>query len=70
MARAVPQGAQFSPEYRVTGYLLATWRSSKGRPVGAALPEPLVLAVLVLALAVAGGGWSEKVTLPSGPTMR
>ena len=69
--RPLLQGEQSLPVYSVTGNWLATRRSSKGRAAlpaaaGAGLP-----AVPVTGRAcAAGGGWSEKLTRPSGPTIR
>ena len=70
--RADAHGPQFSPVYSVTGYLLTICLNS----YGSTLPDALLLApglpaeVVAFALLAAGGGWSEKDTLPSGPTMR
>src|SRR3990167_2731687 len=66
--RALTQGGQSSPVYRVTGKRLETCRTSSGSAelTGTTAPEGerIVLAVSLL------GARSEKVTLPSGPTMR
>lgn len=70
MARAEPQGPQLLPVYKVTGYWPTTLRNSKGSEAVEMPPVPPALAAVTLALLAAGGGWSEKVTLPSGPTMR
>jgi hypothetical protein len=70
MDRADWQGLQFSPVYKVTGYLLATCRSSNGSALAGA-PPPLAadLPGAVFEL-LSTGGLSEKDTLPSGPTIR
>src|SRR6476659_4725044 len=61
--RALLQGPQPSPVYSVTGYLLETVRSSKGRPP-AALPPPAGMATVGASCGLAclsTGGLSEKV---------
>ena len=70
MRRAVSQGAQFWPVYKVTGKRAATLPSSKGRPAPAAEELPGVPAVVCAGLAAVSGARSENVTFPSGPTMR
>ena len=69
MDLAATQGPQSLPTYSVTGYLDVTCRNSNGNNglIGE-LPPP-VLGVVTLAL-LSLGGLSEKVTLPSAPTIR
>ena len=69
IARADKQGLQFSTVYSVTGYLDVTCRNSKGRVLDVLPLEPTAPDI-VFALLAAGDDLSEKVTLPSGPTMR
>ncbi len=69
IARADKQGLQFSTVYSVTGYLDATCRNSKGRELDVLPLEPPAPDI-DFSLVAAGDGLSEKVTLPSGPTMR
>ena len=63
-------GAQSRLVYSVKGKRVAALRRSSGR---LAVLEPAVAGIWTELAAVAlpsGGGRSEKVTLPSGPTMR
>ena len=71
-ARPDAQGAQLAELYSVTGKRLTTWRSSKGRAVPLmSSTRPLrSVAVTLAAVFALTGALSEKVTLPSAPTMR